>query len=142
MISEYKLIHPPFLSFIFICQYCQKCCDQFSNGIHHVTWTVGGDRVLCLWAIDPARSAPFSFLGLCLLNWSTHSLSSAPLSHRSSLWIITPHKKNKKYKPQHFYMHLIMKCRTEEWHHCRDSANITCWSSWNNISKKNFFFKE
>jgi len=33
-------------------------------------WTAGGDRVLCWWAINPALSAPFSFLGLCLLNWS------------------------------------------------------------------------
>lgn len=74
--------------YLFICQHCQKCCDQFCFvfcGTGRVTWAVGGDRALCLWAIAPALSAPFSFLGPCLLNWSTLSVISTTESPQFAL---------------------------------------------------------
>lgn len=95
---EYTLINPQLFFFLTLfVSNCQKCCDQFSCGISHEEWTAGGDRVLCLWAIDPALSAPFSFLGLCLLNWSTLSVISTT---ESSQFALNYHSAKKKKKEQ------------------------------------------
>lgn len=56
--------------------------------------------MLCLRAIDPALSAPFSFLGLCLLNWSTLSVISTTESSQFALNYHSAKKKKKEKKEQ------------------------------------------